>query len=95
MASDNGINLLRKKISEIQDRSKRSIANKVISRLPKETSLRTIVDLIDSEIKIKIDLNGEGNGLYGQMNLCQKSTTCYEMYDLNRCNSNQCPFYRK
>ncbi len=95
MASDYGVNLLRKGISQIPDKKKRSIANKVVNKLPKEVSLRTMVDLVDSEIGINLDLKGKGNELYEQMGLCKKNNACFEAYDLNRCNSTQCPFYKK
>jgi len=54
-----------------------------------------MVDLVDSEIGINLDLKGKGNELYEQMGLCKKNNACFEAYDLNRCNSTQCPFYKK
>lgn len=95
MATDYGINLLKKGISQISDKKKKSIANKFINKLPKEVSLRTMVDLIDSEIGIKLDLQGKGNELYEHMSLCKKNNACFEAYYLNRCNSHQCPFYKE
>ncbi|MBS3073451.1 hypothetical protein J4465_01495 [Candidatus Pacearchaeota archaeon] len=94
MVSEYSKSLLKRTVNNIDIlKNKKGKLIKMIDGIPGVISFNTLKQKLEENLGYSINLNGNGNEIYGKFNACGKQPYCNEMCGLNRCNTNECPIY--